>query len=79
MRDKVEIALLHLRRLVELKGEKIGVMEMRNHASWYHKGVKGNGQTTEALNEAEIEPEIRDVLKNSQQERMEQSIEIQEA
>ena len=35
MRDKVEIALLHLRRLVELKGEKIGVMEMRNHASWY--------------------------------------------
>ena len=29
MRDKVEIALLHLRRLVELKGEKIGVMEMR--------------------------------------------------
>lgn len=36
-------------------------------------------KTTEALNEAEIEPEIRDVLQNSQQERMEQSIEIQEA
>jgi len=30
----VEIALLHTRRLVELKGEKIDVMEMRKHTSW---------------------------------------------
>ena len=34
LKDKVEIALLHTRRLVELKGEKIDVMEMRKHTSW---------------------------------------------
>ncbi|NJH98932.1 tRNA dihydrouridine synthase DusB, partial [Staphylococcus hyicus] len=48
--DKVEIALLHLRRLVDLKGEKVGVMEMRKHASWYLKGVRGNGKARKALN-----------------------------
>ncbi|WP_390504548.1 tRNA dihydrouridine synthase DusB, partial [Staphylococcus pseudintermedius] len=37
--EKIEIALLHLNRLVDLKGEKVGVMEMRKHASWYLKGV----------------------------------------
>ncbi|MCH8648033.1 hypothetical protein SHJJP8921_002359 [Staphylococcus lugdunensis] len=37
----MEIALLHTRRLVELKGEKIGVMEMCKHTSWYLKGVNG--------------------------------------
>ncbi|WP_390602135.1 tRNA dihydrouridine synthase DusB, partial [Staphylococcus pseudintermedius] len=36
--EKIEIALLHLNRLIDLKGEKVGVMEMRKHASWYLKG-----------------------------------------
>ncbi|QLK85314.1 tRNA dihydrouridine synthase DusB [Staphylococcus sp. 17KM0847] len=60
--EKVEIALLHLRRLVELKGEKVGVMEMRKHASWYLKGVRGNGKARKALNQAETEAEMTEIL-----------------
>ncbi|ALN77832.1 MULTISPECIES: tRNA dihydrouridine synthase DusB [Staphylococcus] len=60
--DKVEIALLHLRRLVDLKGEKVGVMEMRKHASWYLKGVRGNGKARKALNQAETEAEMIEIL-----------------
>ncbi|MCO4327625.1 tRNA dihydrouridine synthase DusB [Staphylococcus agnetis] len=60
--DKVEIALLHLRRLVDLKGEKVGVMEMRKHASWYLKGVRGNGKARKALNQAETEAEMIGIL-----------------
>lgn len=68
VKEKVEIALLHLRRLVELKGEKVGVMEMRKHASWYLKGVKGNGKARKALNQANTEQEMIDILQNYQKE-----------
>lgn len=71
VKDKVEIALLHLRRLVELKGEKVGVMEMRKHASWYLKGVRGNGKARKALNQAETEQEMIDILNNFQAQAME--------
>ncbi|UXR69784.1 MULTISPECIES: tRNA dihydrouridine synthase DusB [unclassified Staphylococcus] len=66
--EKVEIALLHLRRLVELKGEKVGVMEMRKHASWYLKGVRGNGKARKALNQAETEAEMIEILTNFRDE-----------
>lgn len=68
VKEKVEIALLHLRRLVELKGEKVGVMEMRKHASWYLKGVKGNGKARKSLNQANTEQEMIDILQNFQKE-----------
>ena len=68
VKEKVEIALLHLRRLVDLKGEKVGVMEMRKHASWYLKGVKGNGKARKALNQANTEQEMIDILQNFQKE-----------
>lgn len=66
--EKVDIALLHLRRLVELKGEKVGVMEMRKHASWYLKGVRGNGKARKALNQAETEAEMTEILTNFRDE-----------
>ncbi|AVQ34106.1 tRNA dihydrouridine synthase DusB [Staphylococcus muscae] len=66
--EKVDIALLHLRRLVELKGEKVGVMEMRKHASWYLKGVRGNGKARKALNQAETEAEMIEILTNFRDE-----------
>ncbi len=28
-------------RLINLKGEKIALLEMRSHAAWYIKGMKG--------------------------------------
>lgn len=40
--EKLSIALEHLERLIQLKGEKRAVMEMRAHMAWYAKGIKGN-------------------------------------
>ncbi|MEA6608268.1 tRNA-dihydrouridine synthase, partial [Salmonella enterica subsp. enterica serovar Newport] len=42
--EKMDVAVLHLDRLINLKGEKVAVMEMRKHASWYLKGIRGNGK-----------------------------------
>ncbi|HCA7532981.1 TPA: tRNA dihydrouridine synthase DusB [Staphylococcus pseudintermedius] len=69
--EKIEIALLHLNRLVDLKGEKAGVMEMRKHASWYLKGVRGNGKARKALNQAETLAEMTEILTEFRDEQME--------
>ena len=36
----IETALLHLYMVVDLKGERVGVREMRKHMAWYLKGMK---------------------------------------
>ncbi|ELI4043252.1 tRNA dihydrouridine synthase DusB [Staphylococcus pseudintermedius] len=69
--EKIEIALLHLNRLVDLKGEKVGVMEMRKHTSWYLKGVRGNGKARKALNQAETLAEMTEILTEFRDEQME--------
>lgn len=61
--EKMDVAILHLDRLIHLKGEKIAVMEMRKHASWYLKGVKGNGKARKLINAAETRDELVDILR----------------
>ncbi len=39
--DKLNRIINHMERLIELKGEKIALLEMRTHAAWYVKGMKG--------------------------------------
>ncbi|MET3111172.1 nifR3 family TIM-barrel protein [Salinicoccus halitifaciens] len=56
--SKMEVMKLHMDRLIDLKGEKIAVMEMRKHASWYLKGLKGNGDARKAINQAVTREEV---------------------
>ncbi|MEH7115178.1 tRNA dihydrouridine synthase DusB [Neobacillus niacini] len=51
IREKVDVCTLHLDRLIALKNENIAVKEMRKHAAWYLKGVKGNAKVRNAINE----------------------------
>jgi nifR3 family TIM-barrel protein len=37
--EKIRIAVLHLDRLADLKGENVAVREMRKHLAWYLKGL----------------------------------------
>ena len=39
VRERVELAKLHLAKSIEFKGEKAGVLEMRRHLSCYFKGL----------------------------------------
>jgi nifR3 family TIM-barrel protein len=52
-REKIDVCILHLDRLIALKNENIAVREMRKHAAWYLKGVPGNGTVRKAINECE--------------------------
>lgn len=39
--EKMRIAIVHMDRLVNLKGESTAVREMRKHLAWYLKGLPG--------------------------------------
>ncbi|SFG20482.1 putative TIM-barrel protein, nifR3 family [Planifilum fulgidum] len=50
-REKVEIALVHMDRLIALRGEEVAVREMRKHAAWYLKGLRGAARVKDRINE----------------------------
>lgn len=63
VQEKMDICLLHFERLMALKGENIAVREMRKHASWYLKGIRGNGTARNKINQTESAQELRDYLR----------------
>lgn len=49
--EKIRIAILHLDRLIALKGERVAVKEMRKHMAWYLKGMRGTARVKDAMME----------------------------
>lgn len=43
--DRVELAKKHLAKSLEVKGEKVGILEMRRHLSCYFKGLENFKET----------------------------------
>ena len=39
--EKLDYIIEHMQRLIDLKGEKLALLEMRSHAAWYVKGMRG--------------------------------------
>lgn len=66
LKDKVNMMLLHLRRLMKEKGEYAAVREMRKHVGWYLKGVHGSAairrKVNSITNAKELEKEIAGIL-----------------
>lgn len=62
VKEKMEICLLHYERLKGLKGEKVALREMRKHASWYLKGIRGNGKIRMAINQTNTDADFRMLL-----------------
>jgi nifR3 family TIM-barrel protein len=62
VREKMDVCILHLDRLIALKNENIAVREMRKHAAWYLKGVPGNAIVRNAINECNTRDELAGLL-----------------
>ncbi len=43
-KEKYELFLFHFEKLLSYKGERIGGNEIRKHAAWYLKGIKGTAE-----------------------------------
>lgn len=61
-RQKIDVCMLHLDRLIALKGENVAVREMRKHIAWYLKGLKGNAKVRNVVNSVETRQEVVDLL-----------------
>jgi nifR3 family TIM-barrel protein len=60
--EKIRIAILHMDRLISLKGESIAVKEMRKHMAWYLKGLTGSARIKDVLMEMTERDKMADVL-----------------
>ncbi|GAM11918.1 tRNA dihydrouridine synthase DusB [Mesobacillus selenatarsenatis] len=63
-REKIDVSILHLDRLIALKNEHIAVREMRKHAAWYLKGIRGNAIVRNGINECNTRDELVSLLTN---------------
>ena len=62
VREKMDVCILHLDRLIDLKNEHIAVKEMRKHAAWYLKGIRGHAQARNEVNECETRIDLVSLL-----------------
>jgi nifR3 family TIM-barrel protein len=60
--EKIRIAILHMDRLIDLKGERIAVKEMRKHIAWYLKGLVGSARIKDVLMEMTERDKMANVL-----------------
>lgn len=64
VKEKMDICLLHFERLMELKGERVAVREMRKHTAWYLKGIQGSGKFRNNINQIETAEDLRAILES---------------
>lgn len=60
--EKISTAVRHLELMVESKGEQVAVFEMRKHAAWYTKGLRGAARIREHINKSQSKQEIVEIL-----------------
>ncbi len=60
--ERAAMALRHFGLLVDNKGETAAVREMRKHAAWYMKSLRGAARLRELVNRAKSAQEMKDIL-----------------
>ena len=60
--ERFEIALEHVRMLVEQKGERTGIAESRKHMAWYLHGIRGGAAARNAVMTATTIADIERIL-----------------
>jgi tRNA-dihydrouridine synthase len=69
-REKIDVCLLHFGRLMALKGEHVAVRDMRKHASWYMKGIRGNAKIRNMINAMETADDLTNLMNGFADEMM---------
>ncbi|MFD2408416.1 tRNA dihydrouridine synthase DusB [Paenibacillus rhizoplanae] len=60
--EKIKVAILHMDRLIALKGEAVAVREMRKHLAWYLKGFKAAARVKDVIMEETKRDEMVRIL-----------------
>ncbi len=62
-KEKLETILEHIKLEIEIKGENIGIKEMRKHLSAYIKGLPKSAEAREKINKIENRDELEKYIK----------------
>ncbi len=62
-KEKLDTILEHIKLAIEIKGENIGIKEMRKHLSAYIKGLPKSAEAREKINKIENREELEGYLK----------------
>jgi tRNA-dihydrouridine synthase B len=62
-KEKLDMGISHLELACRLKGETVGVRELRKHLAWYIKGMPGATRLREVINRATNKAEIIAIIK----------------
>lgn len=57
-KDKIEMAIRHLKMVISLNGESRAVREMRKHIAWYLKGLRDSARLRETVNKVTSSAEL---------------------
>ena len=60
--EKIDMCLKHMKYLLEIKNEKVAILEMRTHAAWYIKGMKDSAIIKKKIFKCETKEELEKVL-----------------
>ncbi len=61
-KDKIDMCLKHFEYLLDIKNEKVSVLEMRTHAAWYIKGLKNSSVVKNEIFKCETKDELIKIL-----------------
>ncbi|MGM0396528.1 MAG: tRNA dihydrouridine synthase DusB [Bacillota bacterium] len=61
-REVLQMSIRHLDMVCELKGDRIGVREMRKQLAWYIKGMRNSNEIKNQINTMEDKNEIKALL-----------------
>ena len=62
--ERLEMCYKHLDYLLKIKPERIAILEMRSHISWYIKGIPGYKEIQSQCFKAKTKEEITEILDN---------------
>ncbi len=62
--DRINMCKKHLNYLLEIKTEKIAILEMRTHSAWYFKGVPDSNTLKKEINDAKTKKQFIQIIDN---------------
>lgn len=63
-KERIDMCIHHLNYLLEIKCEKVAVLEMRSHVSWYLKGMPNVQEVKRAIFKVKTSDEMMKILNN---------------
>lgn len=60
--EKIHMAIKHLNMICSIKGEKVGVREMRKHIIWYLKGMRNSNAVKNTINTINNKDDMEEAL-----------------